>query len=163
MFLWADANGQSHLVKGPVPPRDVWIDNKFRYLVKFNEYNQPLGKGGSILVRFLGDVAKRESFCPVGYKRWHMLKKTMKADVIDIVRVCLSIRLYFPTKHTYTHSAPSRRTINYELAFFMRMYYEYHYIPTSTHHYRNVYEYNYIIIEMYYLIETCLTKSIYFV
>lgn len=85
---WLDANGNRHLVKGPVQPRDVWIDNDLRYFVVFNAFNQPLGKGGSILVSFLGDVAKRESFCPVGLSSWHKLKKGMRSDILTIVRVC---------------------------------------------------------------------------
>ncbi|KAL2931462.1 Ecotropic viral integration site 5 protein-like protein [Bienertia sinuspersici] len=69
-----------HLVKGPVQPRDVWNDRGLRYYVQFNEFNQPLRKGGCILVSFLGDVVKRETFCPVGVSSWHKLKKKMKAD-----------------------------------------------------------------------------------
>ncbi|KAL2932477.1 Thymidylate kinase [Bienertia sinuspersici] len=61
-----DLDGKRHLVKGPVQPRDVWNDRGLRYHVQFNDFNQPLRKGGSILVSFLGDVAKREAFCPIG-------------------------------------------------------------------------------------------------
>ncbi|KAL2931394.1 Zygote defective protein 12, partial [Bienertia sinuspersici] len=61
--------GKRHLVKGPVQPRDVWDD-----------------RGGCILVSFLGDVAKRETFCPVGVSSWHRLKKKMKADIVILVR-----------------------------------------------------------------------------
>ncbi|KAL2943577.1 Dual specificity tyrosine-phosphorylation-regulated kinase 3 [Bienertia sinuspersici] len=61
-----NVDGKRHLVKGPVQPRDVWNDRGLRYYVQFNEFNQPLRKGGCILVSFLGDVAKRETFCPVG-------------------------------------------------------------------------------------------------
>ncbi|KAL2933228.1 FACT complex subunit SPT16, partial [Bienertia sinuspersici] len=57
-----------------------------RYYVQFNDFNQPLRKGGSILVSFLGDVAKRETFCPVGVSNWHKLKKKMKADIVILVR-----------------------------------------------------------------------------
>ncbi|KAL2898313.1 Cell division protein FtsB [Bienertia sinuspersici] len=81
-----DVDGKRHLVKGPVQPRDVWNDRGLRYFVQFNEFNQPLRKGGCILVSFLGDVAKRETFCPVGVSSWHKLKKKMKADIVILVR-----------------------------------------------------------------------------
>ncbi|KAL2929963.1 Guanylate kinase, partial [Bienertia sinuspersici] len=84
-FLCADVDGKRHLVKGPVQPRDVWNDRGLRYFVQFNEFNQPLRKGGCILVSFLGDVAKRETFCPVGVSSWHKLKKKMKADIVILV------------------------------------------------------------------------------
>ncbi|KAL2897834.1 Pantothenate synthetase, partial [Bienertia sinuspersici] len=81
-----DGEGKRHLVRGPVQPRDVWNYRGLRYYVQFNDFNQPLRKGGSILVSFLGDVAKRETFCPVGVSSWHKLKKKMKADIVILVR-----------------------------------------------------------------------------
>ncbi|KAL2922244.1 Zygote defective protein 12, partial [Bienertia sinuspersici] len=81
-----DVDGKRHLVNGPVQPRDVWNDRGLRYFVQFNEFNQPLRKGGCILVSFLGDVAKRETFCPVGVSSWHNLKKKMKANIVILVR-----------------------------------------------------------------------------
>ncbi|KAL2943106.1 RNA 3'-terminal phosphate cyclase [Bienertia sinuspersici] len=83
-----DVDGKRHLVKGPVQPRDVWNDRGLRYFVQFNEFNQPLRKGGCILVSFLGDVAKRETFCPIGASSWHKLKKKMKADIVILARLC---------------------------------------------------------------------------
>ncbi|KAL2938058.1 Collagen alpha-1(XXVII) chain, partial [Bienertia sinuspersici] len=68
-----DLDGKRHLVKGPVQPRDVWNDRASK-------------KRGSILVSFLGDVAKREAFCPIGVSSWHKLKKKMKADIVILVR-----------------------------------------------------------------------------
>ncbi|KAL2944161.1 Enolase [Bienertia sinuspersici] len=56
-----DLDGKRHLVKGPLQPRDDWNESGLRYHVLFNDLNQPLRKGGSILVSFLGDVAKRQS------------------------------------------------------------------------------------------------------
>ncbi|KAL2901015.1 Asperlicin C monooxygenase, partial [Bienertia sinuspersici] len=58
-----DVDGKLHLVRGP-----------------------PLRKGGSILVSFLGDVAKRETFYPVGLSSWHKLNKKMKADIVILVK-----------------------------------------------------------------------------
>ncbi|KAL2930118.1 GTPase Obg, partial [Bienertia sinuspersici] len=81
-----DVDGKRHLMKGLVQPRDVWNDRGLRYYIQFNDFNQPLRKGGSILVSFLGDVAKRETFCPVGVSSWHKIKKKMKDDIVILVR-----------------------------------------------------------------------------
>ena len=85
----ADANRKRHLVKGSVQPRDVWTDEKgFRYYVKLNEFCQSLRKGGSILVSFLGDIAKKDSLCPVGIKTWRAVNKKLKSNIVTMVRVC---------------------------------------------------------------------------
>uniref|UniRef100_A0A803MZT4 Transposase, Ptta/En/Spm, plant n=1 Tax=Chenopodium quinoa TaxID=63459 RepID=A0A803MZT4_CHEQI len=44
--------------------------SKIRYL-KFNDFCQPIRKGGHILVQFLGSIAKEERFCPLSEKTWH--------------------------------------------------------------------------------------------
>ncbi|KAL2899788.1 hypothetical protein RDABS01_024870 [Bienertia sinuspersici] len=59
-----DVDGKCHLVRGPVQPRDVWNDR---------------------------DIAKRETFCPVGVSSWHKLKKKMKADIVILVRWFFSL------------------------------------------------------------------------
>ncbi|KAL2938208.1 Mitochondrial translation factor ATP22, partial [Bienertia sinuspersici] len=61
------------------------MENSLRYYVQFNDFNQPLRKGESILVSFLGDIAKRETFCLIGVTSWHKLKKKMKADIVILV------------------------------------------------------------------------------
>ncbi|XP_021719131.1 uncharacterized protein LOC110686844 isoform X1 [Chenopodium quinoa] len=82
-----DVDGTRHLVKGSVQPRDVWNDAPgFRYFIQFNEFNQPLHKGGSILVSFLGDIAKREEFCPVGILNWDKLSSNMRGNIVNLVR-----------------------------------------------------------------------------
>uniref|UniRef100_A0A803N646 Uncharacterized protein n=1 Tax=Chenopodium quinoa TaxID=63459 RepID=A0A803N646_CHEQI len=83
----SDVDGTRHLVKGSVQPRDVWNNAPgFRYFVQFNEFNQPLHKGGSILVSFLGDIAKREEFCPVGILIWHKLSSNMRGNIVNLVQ-----------------------------------------------------------------------------
>ena len=85
----ADAEGIHHLVKGSVMPRDVWLDTPgFRYIVKFNEFNQPLRKGGKILVSFLGDIAKIDDMCPVGLDSWRDLDANLRANIVKAIRVC---------------------------------------------------------------------------
>ncbi|KAL2904419.1 Glycerol-3-phosphate acyltransferase, partial [Bienertia sinuspersici] len=59
-------DGKCHVVRGPVQPRDVWNDSGLRYYVQFNDFNQPLRKGG--------------------VSSWHKLKKKMKADIVIFVR-----------------------------------------------------------------------------
>ncbi|KAL2899789.1 WD repeat-containing protein 20-like protein, partial [Bienertia sinuspersici] len=95
-----DVDGKRHLVRGPVQPRDVWNDRGLRYYVHFNDLNQPLRKGGCILVSFLGDIAKRETFCPVGVSSWHKLKKKMKADIVILVRIFLRENYFDPMTRT---------------------------------------------------------------
>ncbi|KAL2930858.1 Protein zntB [Bienertia sinuspersici] len=87
-IAFANVDGKRHLVKGLIQPKDVLNDKGLRYYVQFNDFNQPLRKGGSILVSFLGEVAKRETFCPFGVSSWHKLMKKMKADIVILVRLC---------------------------------------------------------------------------
>lgn len=90
MYFTTDANGKKYMVKGSIQPRDVWHDTPgFKYFVMFNELCQPLRKGGSILVSFLGDVAKRETYCPVGKKNWHGVSSKSKTEIVNLVRVCI--------------------------------------------------------------------------
>ena len=58
-----------------------------RFCVAFNNYNQPIRKGGYIFVRFLGYITRLERFCPIGTISWHKLNKTYKADIVQLVRV----------------------------------------------------------------------------
>lgn len=67
-LFFVDEEGKKHLVKSSVMPQDVWNETKIRYFVQFDELNQPLRRGGSILVSFPGDIEKHEVFCPVGVK-----------------------------------------------------------------------------------------------
>ncbi|KAH9615995.1 hypothetical protein KSS87_001072 [Heliosperma pusillum] len=65
-----DAEGNYDLVNNLIQPHDVWHANGVKYFVSFNEYYQPLQKGGIFLLDLLGmlqkmrgDIPKR----PVGY------------------------------------------------------------------------------------------------
>ncbi|KAL2905128.1 Cell division protein FtsB, partial [Bienertia sinuspersici] len=121
-----DVDGKRHLVKGPVQPRDVWNDRGLRYFVQFNEFNQPLRKGGCILVSFLGDVAKRETFCPVGVSSWHKLKKKMKADIVILVRKLSKLgkdaRASLGHAHFRVLKALLIEELNFELDFYKSVY-----------------------------------------
>ena len=60
MLPFLDAKGNQQLVSGSIQPMDVWNNNgSIKYVVHFNELYQPIRKGGHILVRFLGSIAKQ--------------------------------------------------------------------------------------------------------
>ncbi|KAL2926859.1 DNA replication licensing factor mcm4, partial [Bienertia sinuspersici] len=82
----ADANGKVELVSGPIQPIDVLSSNGRRYFVEFNELHQPLRKGGHILVKFLGYIAKMGNYCPLGALTWHKVEKKLKCDIIMKMR-----------------------------------------------------------------------------
>ncbi|KAL2903507.1 hypothetical protein RDABS01_002217, partial [Bienertia sinuspersici] len=60
--------------------------NGRRYFVEFNELHQPLRKGGHILVKFLGYIAKMGNYCPLGALTWHKVEKKLKCDIIKKMR-----------------------------------------------------------------------------
>ncbi|KAL6565440.1 hypothetical protein OROHE_004495 [Orobanche hederae] len=60
--------------------------NELRYFVNFNEHKQPIGRSCQVLVKFLSNVSKIERFCPIGEINWHFVNKTLKADIIVLVR-----------------------------------------------------------------------------
>ncbi|KAL2926061.1 Histone-lysine N-methyltransferase EZ1, partial [Bienertia sinuspersici] len=80
------ANGKVELVSGPIQPIDVLSSNGRRYFVEFNELHQPLRKGGHILVKFLGYIAKMGNYCPLGALTWHKVEKKLKCDIIKKMR-----------------------------------------------------------------------------
>ncbi|KAL2892640.1 hypothetical protein RDABS01_008549 [Bienertia sinuspersici] len=81
-----NANGKVELVSGPIQPIDVLSSNGRRYFVEFNELHQPLRKGGHILVKFLGYIAKMGNYCPLGALTWHKVEKKLKCDIIVKMR-----------------------------------------------------------------------------
>ncbi|KAL2898921.1 Vacuolar protein sorting/targeting protein 10 [Bienertia sinuspersici] len=81
-----DANGKVELVSGPMQPIDVLSSNGRRYFVKFNVLHQPLRKGGHILVKFLGYIAKMGNYCPLGALTWRNVEKKLKFDILKKMR-----------------------------------------------------------------------------
>ena len=66
-FFLTDDQGNEEVIKGSILPRDVMnYKQGVRFCVAFNNYNQPIRKGGYIFVRFLGYIARLERFCPIG-------------------------------------------------------------------------------------------------
>ena len=56
-------------------------------MVLSNALDQPVGKGGHVLVKFLGDAAENGELCPIGEVNWHKVDKIHKADIIALVHV----------------------------------------------------------------------------
>ncbi|XP_074299010.1 uncharacterized protein LOC141630012 [Silene latifolia] len=81
-----DGEGNIKKVNNSVQPHDVWYAKNTRYCVTFNEFYQPLKKGGRILVRFIGDTARKENFCLIRDTNWHHVPETFKVDMIKCIR-----------------------------------------------------------------------------
>ncbi|KAK9705311.1 hypothetical protein RND81_07G047300 [Saponaria officinalis] len=84
--LTIDGEGNTKKVNDPIQPHDVWFAKGVRYCVKFNEFYQPLKKGGHILVRFIGDVARKERFCRIRETNWHHVNVKYKVDIVKCIR-----------------------------------------------------------------------------
>ncbi|KAL2931131.1 Mitogen-activated protein kinase 2 [Bienertia sinuspersici] len=90
----ADANGKIQFVSGSIQPIDILGNSGVKYYVEFNELHQPIRKGGHILVRFLGSIAKMAYYCPIGALTWHDVEKNLKVQIVNKMRVrilCLLI------------------------------------------------------------------------
>ncbi|KAK9756451.1 hypothetical protein RND81_01G098600 [Saponaria officinalis] len=84
--LTIDGEGNMKKVNDPIQPHDVWFAKGVRYCVTFNEFYHPLKKGGHILVRFIGDVARKERFCPIRETNWHHVNAKYKVDIVKCIR-----------------------------------------------------------------------------
>ncbi|KAL2930970.1 M-phase phosphoprotein 9, partial [Bienertia sinuspersici] len=80
------ANGKVELVSGPIQPIDVLSSSGRRYFVEFNELHQPIRKGGHILVKFLGYIAKMGNYCPLGALTWRKVEDKLKFDIFKKMR-----------------------------------------------------------------------------
>ncbi|KAL2928769.1 hypothetical protein RDABS01_028876, partial [Bienertia sinuspersici] len=80
--LTVDANGKLQFVSGSIQPIDILGNNGVKYYVEFNEFHQPIRKGGHILVRFLGYIAKMAHYCPIRAITWHDVEKNLKEHFI---------------------------------------------------------------------------------
>ncbi|XP_021840355.2 uncharacterized protein [Spinacia oleracea] len=81
-----DAKGNIGVASGPIQAIDVWSNNGVRYYVEFNDLCQPLRKGGQILVKFIGSLAKMEPYCPVGETDWKDVDGALKGKLIDEIK-----------------------------------------------------------------------------
>lgn len=82
-----DSNGKRGTKGGKILSRHVWsLQPGVRFVVPLNALDQPVGKGGSILLRFLKDVAKNGELSPIGEVSWPKVDKGHKADIIALIR-----------------------------------------------------------------------------
>ncbi|KNA05871.1 hypothetical protein SOVF_186370, partial [Spinacia oleracea] len=84
--FYADAKGNYGVASGPIQAIDVWSNNGVKYFVEFNDLCQPLRKGGQILVKFIGSLAKMEPYCPVGEMDWKDVDGALKAKLIQDIQ-----------------------------------------------------------------------------
>ncbi|KAH9620419.1 hypothetical protein KSS87_008555, partial [Heliosperma pusillum] len=70
-----DSEGKRGKKGGSIVPRHVWsLRPGVRFVVPFNSLDQPVRKGGHVLIRFLGDLAKNCELCPIGEANWRKEK-----------------------------------------------------------------------------------------
>ena len=87
-----DDEENEEMVSGSILPRDLLNHKKgMRFCVAFNNYNQPIRKGGYFFVRFLGYIARQERFYPIGTTSKHKFNKTYQADIIEMGSVSIYI------------------------------------------------------------------------
>ncbi|KAL2894904.1 DNA replication licensing factor mcm4 [Bienertia sinuspersici] len=85
-FKIDDANGKLQFINGSIQPIDILSNNGVKYYAEFNEFHQPIRKGGHILLRFLGYIAKMAHYCPIGALTWHDVKKNLKVQIVNKMR-----------------------------------------------------------------------------
>ncbi|KAL2923397.1 Alpha-2-macroglobulin, partial [Bienertia sinuspersici] len=74
------------IFSGTILPINVWSNNGVKYFVEFNDLCQPIRKGGHILIRFIGMMAKMETHCPVGEEDWHAIDSHIKGKIVKDIR-----------------------------------------------------------------------------
>ncbi|KAL2921439.1 Protein HIRA [Bienertia sinuspersici] len=99
-----DAEGNHSLVSGSIQAVDIWNNNGVRYYVQFNELHQPIRKGGQLLVKLIGSIAKQERYCPVGELDWHHIDEVLLAVMINVIRD----RFVIPDGEIYINKILSR-------------------------------------------------------
>lgn len=81
-------------MEGTIVAKDVWcLPPGRRIIVHFNEYDQPVRKGGLVLIHFLSDLSKDGSFCPIGAQTWRHVDSHYKEKIIKTAYVCLNMFL----------------------------------------------------------------------
>ncbi|KAJ8432719.1 hypothetical protein Cgig2_001937 [Carnegiea gigantea] len=57
-----------------------------RIIVPLNNLLQPIKKVGSLFNRFLADIIKRPSLCPLNYEDWHLVPQCFRGRIIMFIR-----------------------------------------------------------------------------
>jgi hypothetical protein len=77
-------------MEGIIVSKHVWcLPPGRRIIMHFNEYDQPVRKGGLVLVHFLSDLSKDGSLCPLGANNWKRVDNHYKERIIKLVYVCI--------------------------------------------------------------------------
>ena len=77
-------------MEGTIVAKHVWcLPSGRRFIVHFNEYDQPIRRGGLVLVHFLSKLSKDGTFCPLGAQNWKRADDHYKQRIIKIVCVCI--------------------------------------------------------------------------
>ncbi|XP_071920011.1 uncharacterized protein [Coffea arabica] len=82
--------------RGPTYMRHIWGrhgTNK-RIKMKFNRLGEPIGTNRSKFNKFLGALARIEKYAPFDVDSWHKVPKSLKNDMINVVKVSIS-RIYY--------------------------------------------------------------------
>ncbi|KAJ8447677.1 hypothetical protein Cgig2_031731 [Carnegiea gigantea] len=58
-----------------------------RIMVPLNNFLLPIKKAGSLFNRFVADIAKRSSLCPLNYDDWRLVPQYFKGRIIIYIRV----------------------------------------------------------------------------
>ncbi|KAJ8435788.1 hypothetical protein Cgig2_030654 [Carnegiea gigantea] len=81
--LIRDKDGKTKVRGGTIFPSHVWsLPFGERFIVPFNDFYQPLRKGGHILTCFLRDITKNGDLCPIGEDNWHKQKFVLPINEI---------------------------------------------------------------------------------
>uniref|UniRef100_A0A803L0T5 Uncharacterized protein n=1 Tax=Chenopodium quinoa TaxID=63459 RepID=A0A803L0T5_CHEQI len=67
------------------PFTETGLGFPFRFEVTFNGFCQPIRKGGSILVKFISSIAKKDDICPIRDVNWQNVNKTMLGDIVNLI------------------------------------------------------------------------------
>ena len=91
-MILTDRDGNKKERGGTMLPNHVWtLSPGDRFVVPFNSLNQPIRKGGHVLVWFLVDIIRNGDLCLIGEVNWHNIDKSYKADIVTLARLSLNI------------------------------------------------------------------------
>ena len=90
--ILTNKDGNKKVRGGTILPNHVWtLPPGDRFVVPFNSLNQPIIKGGYVLVWFIGDIARNGDVCPIDEVYTHKIDKSYKVDIVTLVRVSSNI------------------------------------------------------------------------
>ncbi|KAK9094641.1 hypothetical protein Scep_026110 [Stephania cephalantha] len=80
-----DNQGIVQKKRGPTRAKDIWdLPEGQKIIVQFNEFGQPIKRGGGILGGWLGTVARKTEFCSIEWTDWRLMPKDKKQILISL-------------------------------------------------------------------------------